>query len=279
MKRVNGETGAAEHVDSGGADDGSDTMALEVANLSKSYGSVMAVKDASLTVRRGEVLGLLGDNGAGKSTLVKSVSGRTKPDGGNIRIGGEVFEGHSTLAAHNLGLEVVYQNLALVNTLDVAANLYLGRELVAGNPILAKIGWLRTREMRREAARVLSKIGAKVDSMSEPVEALSGGQRQAVAVGRAVVWGRKIVLMDEPAAALGVEQAARVLELVLQLKERNIGVVFISHNMQQVMDVCDRVVVMRHGYTVGSAVIKDVTANDLVAFITGVQELPTPTTG
>jgi ABC-type sugar transport system ATPase subunit len=267
----NGSQSTSVGATPGGVSDG---PALEVEHLCKSYGSVKALRDASLRVERGEVLGLIGDNGAGKSTLVKCVSGRTRPDGGTIRIGGSPFAEHSTIAAHDMGLEVVYQHLALVNTLDVASNLFLGREIVAGGGLLARIGWLRQREMRRESTRVLKEIGATLGSVAEPIDELSGGQRQAVAVGRVVVWGRKIVLMDEPAAALGVEQAARVIDLIRRLRERGVGVVFISHNMQQVLEVCDRVVVMRQGRTIGSAQAADVTAPDLVGFITGVQQPP-----
>jgi simple sugar transport system ATP-binding protein len=221
----------------------------------------------SLDLRRGEVLGLLGDNGAGKTTLVKCVSGITRPDAGVLLVDGTPVRIDSPQQARELGIETVHQVLALVDTLDVATNLFLNREIVA-RP-LRRIGWLDKRAMYRESERILEQLHIKVPSVRYAIDRLSGGQRQAVAVGRAVGWGRHIVLMDEPAAALGVEQSRHVLDLVMRLREQGVGVLFISHNMQHVVEVCDRAVVLRHGAKVGDVTIRDVTARDLVDLITG----------
>jgi simple sugar transport system ATP-binding protein len=242
--------------------------ALEIRNLTKSYGAVRALTDVSLSVEAGEVLGLLGDNGAGKSTLVKCISGVTSPDSGAILLDGEEVTVPNPHAARDLGIETVYQGLALVPELDVAANLFLNREEVWGGPLLRRVGVLRTRRMREESRGVLESIGARVKSPRQRVMDLSGGQRQAIAIGRSVAWGRRVVLMDEPAAALGVEQARQVLLLARRLAAKGVAVVFISHNMQHVMDACDRAVVLRQGRLVGDVRVPDVTTEDLVHLIT-----------
>ncbi|MHB8294997.1 MAG: ATP-binding cassette domain-containing protein [Acidimicrobiales bacterium] len=263
---------AKETLDSGPAG----TPALEVEGLHKSFGAVSALSDGNLSVQPGEVLGLLGDNGAGKSTLVKCVTGRVHADGGRIRVSGQVVAFQSPAEARALGIEAVHQNLALVDSLDVATNLFLGRELAAGPRWLRWLGVLRQRAMLESAREVLSEIGVAPLSLTAPVESLSGGQRQGIAVARAVAWGQKVVLMDEPAAALGVEQARHVLDLVRTLARKEVAVVFISHNMEHVMQVCDRVTVLRHGRTVGSANVADVSAVDLVGFITGALAMSDP---
>jgi simple sugar transport system ATP-binding protein len=242
--------------------------ALEIRNLTKSYGPVRALTDVSLSVQAGEVLGLLGDNGAGKSTLVKCISGVTAPDSGAILLDGEEVTVPNPHAARDLGIETVYQGLALVPELDVAANLFLNREEVWGRGVLRRVGVLRTRRMREESRGVLESIGARVKSPRQRVMDLSGGQRQAIAIGRSVAWGRRVVLMDEPAAALGVEQARQVLLLARRLAAKGVAVVFISHNMQHVMDACDRAVVLRQGRLVGDVRVPDVTTEDLVHLIT-----------
>ncbi|MGH9246658.1 MAG: ATP-binding cassette domain-containing protein [Acidimicrobiales bacterium] len=247
---------------------GPEVPVLEVRSLSKSYGPVQALQDVSFVLRRGEVLGLLGDNGAGKTTLVKCVAGIVRPDDGSIFV--DAIEAHidSPQAAQSLGIETVHQGLALVSSLDVAANLFLNREIVRRSVPLRWIRWMDKRSMYRQAEAILEQLQISV-AVRRPIERLSGGQRQAVAVGRAVGWGRHIVLMDEPAAALGVEQARHVLELIDRLRDRGVAVLFISHNMQQVVDVCDRAVVLRHGRKVADLKVSEVTARDLVDFITG----------
>ena len=242
---------------------------LELRSLSKSFGPVVALEDVSLTLPGGVVLGLLGDNGAGKSTLVNCVSGMLKPDSGEILVDGRSVRIESPKVARSLGIETVHQGLALVDTLDVAANLFLNRERTVSSRPLRWIGWLDKRRMYRESEAILDRLGIRVPSPRAPIERLSGGQRQAVAIGRAVGWGRRIVLMDEPAAALGVRQARQVLDLTQQLKEEDVAVLFISHNMQHVIEVCDRAIILRHGRKVGDVAVPEVSPRDLVDLITG----------
>ena len=242
---------------------------LAVRDLAKSYGPVHALRGVSFSVRSGDVLGLIGDNGAGKTTLVKCLAGIVKPDSGQIEIDGLPASVSSPRTAHQLGIETVHQDLALIDTLDVTANLFLNRERVAGSGPLRAFGWMRHREMHRQAKQILDSLRINIPSVRMPIERLSGGQRQAVAVGRAVAWGQRIVLMDEPSAALGVEQTRLVLGLIRTLRERGVVVVFITHNMQQVLDVCTRAVVLRHGAVAADVDVADVTARDLVEFITG----------
>jgi simple sugar transport system ATP-binding protein len=257
-------------------DAGVEAPPLEIRSLSKSYGAVRALHDVSFVLGRGEVLGLLGDNGAGKTTLVKCVAGILRPDGGSILVDGSEVRVDSPQTARALGIETVHQGLALVNTLDVASNLFLNREIVRTPAPLRWVRWLDKRRMYREAESILEQLHIRV-AVRRPIERLSGGQRQAVAVGRAVGWGRHIVLMDEPAAALGVEQARHVLELIDRLREQTVAVLFISHNMQQVVDVCDRAVILRHGRKVADVKVPEVTPRDLVDFITGARAEPDET--
>jgi ABC-type sugar transport system ATPase subunit len=256
--------------------DRSGPAALRVEGMSKTYTAVRALVDAEMSVWPGEVVGLLGDNGAGKSTMVKCIVGRTHPDAGSVYVQGEEVHLRSPEAAREAGIEAVYQNLALVDTLDIASNLFLGRELTHGGGMLGRIGLLSRRRMRTEAARVLEEFGVDLGraSLGDTVDRLSGGQRQGIAVARAIVWGQKVVLLDEPSAALGVEQTENVLNLVRRLRDQGVGVVFISHNMDQVMDICDRVVIMRRGHTIGTVETSAVTTIDLVGFITGALPVP-----
>ena len=239
--------------------------ALEVRGIDKSFGAVQALRQVSFGVRAGEVLGLIGDNGAGKSTLVKCVAGIIKPDAGEILIHGATVELVSPRDAHDRGIETVHQDLALIETLDVTGNVFLNRELTR-RPRFA--GWMDKRNMHLKAKEILESLHINIPSVRYPINKLSGGQRQAVAVGRAVAWGRRIVLMDEPSAALGVEQSRLVLELIKTLRDRGLVVVLISHNMQEVLDACSRVVVLRHGSSVADIELADVTRQDLVHLIT-----------
>lgn len=254
-------------VGAGSDPEGDLTPALQIVSVSKSYGSVRALIDVSFALRRGEVLGLLGDNGAGKTTLVRCISGSLAPDSGSILVDGH--EAHITdpQVARSLGIETVYQDLALVSNLDVAGNLFLNREIV--RPLLRPLGWMDKKQMYEESRRILDHLHIEIPSVRQPIDSLSGGQRQAVAVGRAVAWGRQILLLDEPAAALGVEQARLVLDLVRALAERGVAVLLISHNMQHVVEACHRAVVLRHGEKVGDVDIRNVTSRDLVDLITG----------
>jgi ABC-type sugar transport system ATPase subunit len=240
---------------------------LEVRELSKSFGAVRALADVSFQLLQGEVLALLGDNGAGKSTLVKCLSGVYRPDSGDILIDGVEVTIDSVATAQALGIETVHQGLALVQSLDVASNLFLNRELVT--PGFRWLGWLDKRRMYREAEEILAGLGIRLPSSRTETVFLSGGQRQAIAIGRAVAWGRHIVILDEPAAALGVEQSRHVLELIDNLRRSDVSVVLISHNMQHVIQVCDRAVVLRHGNKVADVAIADVSESDLIHHIAG----------
>lgn len=242
-----------------------ENAALEVRNIEKSFGAVRALQGVSLGVRAGEVMGLIGDNGAGKSTLINCLAGIIRPDAGQILLDGEEVIISSPHEARQHGIETVHQDLALIDTLDVSGNLFLNREILSGPRALR---WMNKRRMHREAKEILEGLRINIPSVRNPVEKLSGGQRQAVAVGRSVAWGRRIVLMDEPAAALGVEQARLVLELIATLREQGLAVVLISHNIQQVLDVCSRAVVLRHGAAVADLELEGVTGRDLVQLIT-----------
>ena len=239
--------------------------ALEVRDVEKSFGAVRALNGVSFSVRAGEVMGLIGDNGAGKSTLVSCLAGIIKPDAGQILLDGEEVSISSPLEARQLGIETVHQDLALIDMLDVTGNMFLNREILLGPRTLR---WMNKRRMHQEAKEILESLRINIPSVRNPVEKLSGGQRQAVAVGRSVAWGRRIVLMDEPAAALGVEQARLVLELITTLRDQGLVVVLISHNIQAVLDVCSRAVVLRHGKAIADLELEGVTRRDLVQLIT-----------
>lgn len=228
-----------------------------------------ALQGVDFSIRQGEVLGLLGDNGAGKSTLIKCLSGLYSPDGGTIVLHGEEQRFSSPDDARAAGVETVHQTLAVVPDLDVAANMFLNRELTPKWWLGRKLGLLDKRRMYTQSREILDRLHVRVPSVRMKMANLSGGQRQAVAVGRAVEWSRDIVLLDEPTAALGVEQSATILSLIRTLASEGIAVVLISHNMQDVVEVCDRAVVLRHGRVAGNVAIKDVTAPDLVDLITG----------
>lgn len=245
------------------------TTSLEVVDLAKSFGAVRALRGVSFSARAGEVLGLLGDNGAGKSTLIKCLSGIVQPDAGQVLINGRPVEITTPKASRLLGIETVHQDLSLIDALDVTANLFLNREEIRGNALTRWFGWMNQGQMRRDAKATLDSLHINIPSVRRPIERLSGGQRQAIAVGRAVAWGQRIVLMDEPSAALGVEQTRLVLDLIRQLQRRNVLVVLITHNMQQVVEVCTRAVVLRHGSVVGDIAVRPDSARELVDLITG----------
>lgn len=245
------------------------TTSIEVRDVAKSFGPVKALRSVSFRAEAGEVIGLLGDNGAGKTTLVKCLSGLLQPDAGEILVNGKAVTINSPKESRELGIETVYQDLALIDSLDVTANLFLNREELRGSIGTRWFGWLRQGQMHRDAKEILDGLRINIPSVRRPIERLSGGQRQAIAVGRAVAWGQRIVLMDEPSAALGVEQTRLVLDLIRELQSRNILVVLISHNMQQVVEVCTRAVVLRHGSLVGDIPVRPDSVRDLVDLITG----------
>ena len=243
--------------------------ALEVSGLSKSFRAVQALDDVAIDLRYGRVTALLGDNGAGKSTLVKCISGIYAPDSGVIRVNGVERTVPSPEVARSLGIETVHQTLAVIDPLDVVENLFLNREHTRGGRIGAWLGVLDKKRMRSESAEILGRLDIRIPSLRRSMSALSGGQRQAVAIGRAAAWGQQIVLLDEPAAALGVEQAARVLDLIRSLRDEGVAVLLITHNMDRVTEVCDRAVVLRQGRKTADVDVGAVTQDDLVAFITG----------
>jgi ABC-type sugar transport system ATPase subunit len=243
---------------------------LTIANVTKRFGPVTALRDVSLNLRAGEVLGLVGDNGAGKSTLVGVMSGTLSPDEGTIHVDGVRRRFSSPADARAAGLETVFQNLALVPTLNIVDNVFLRRERYYGGPLGRGLRLMNRRAMRRETAEGFERLGVTLPPLKSKVGALSGGQRQAVAIGRAVLWGSHIVILDEPTAALGVKQTEIVLSLVERLRSHGVAVVLISHNMQHVLRVCDRVAVMRLGRKVADVMVGELTsATDLVGLITG----------
>ncbi|HZB32521.1 MAG TPA: ATP-binding cassette domain-containing protein [Streptosporangiaceae bacterium] len=241
---------------------------LEARGLVKTYGHVQALDGAHFTVSEGEVVALVGDNGAGKSTLVKCLAGAETPDRGEIRFAGRAISLPGPTAARRLGIETVFQDLALAPDLDPAMNLFLGRELRRAG-VLGRLGALDRRRMWAEAATAFRELGVELRSMRVPVATLSGGQRQSVAVARAVAWATKVVFMDEPTAALGVVQRGRVLDVIRRVRDRGVAVVLISHNMPEVLSVADRVEVLRLGRRVASFRAADTSLEELVGAMTG----------
>ncbi|PJJ55804.1 D-xylose transport system ATP-binding protein [Mumia flava] len=238
---------------------------LSLRGVEKRFGAVQALSDVHLEVRPGEVVALVGDNGAGKSTLVKIMSGVYQPDGGQIVFDGRVVSVDGPRSAQTLGIATVFQDLALCDNLDVVANLFLGHEQT-GSGVLDEV------EMERRSWELLRQLSAKIPSVREPVASLSGGQRQTVAIARSLVGDPKVVMLDEPTAALGVAQTAEVLNLVERLRERGHGVVLISHNMADVQAVADRIYVLRLGRNAAEFSIENVTTQELVAAITGASD-------
>jgi D-xylose transport system ATP-binding protein len=241
---------------------------LALGNIHKRFGSVVALDGVDFDIQAGEVVALCGDNGAGKSTLTKIMSGVYRPDAGEIRFEGRHVTVNSPEDASALGISTVYQDLALCENLDVVANLFLGRERGPAT-LPPPLRPLDEDAMEAKTREVLAGLAVNLPSVRRPVSFLSGGQRQAVAVSRAVLWGSKVVLLDEPTAALGVEQTAMVLRLVRQLRERGLAVVLISHNLADVFRVADRIVVLRQGRHVGSFITAATKSQDVVAAITG----------
>jgi D-xylose transport system ATP-binding protein len=245
------------------------TPVIEVRGVSKRFGPVQALKDVDFEVYPGEVVGLVGDNGAGKSTLIKILAGTYQPDTGRYLFEGREVHVRSPRDATALGIATVYQDLALCDNLDVVANLYLGREDTFGPP--GPLALLDEIDMEKRASEVLTQLAIKIPSVRTPVAALSGGQRQTVAVARAVMRDAKAVVLDEPTAALGVSQTRQVLDLVKRLRDRGLGVVLISHNLANVFAVCDRIIVLWLGRRVATFDVRGSTREDVVAAITGAQ--------
>lgn len=242
---------------------------LEAKNIKKYFGGIKAVDDVSFVLRKGEILGMVGDNGAGKSTLIKVVTGAYKRDGGEILLNGKSVEIESTRAARDLGIETVYQSSGLVEVMDAPGNLFLGRELLMPG-FLGKLGLIDKKKMRQETKELLKTLNIEVRNMRAPVQTLSGGQQQSVAVGRAAYWKGEIIVLDEPANNIGVDQQRAVLDLVRTIRDTHgISFIMISHNMEHIFSVADRVIVMRNGLKVGDKLTKDTSRNEVVGLITG----------
>jgi simple sugar transport system ATP-binding protein len=242
---------------------------LEARKIVKSFGRVQALTGANFTVYPREVVALVGDNGAGKSTLVKTLVGVHPPDSGEILFEGEPVEIHTPQQARAIGIETVYQDLALAAEIDPAANMFLGREILRGGP-LGKLGFLDKAAMRRESEEAFRDLGVQIQDTSAPVANMSGGQRQGIAISRAVTWASKVVFMDEPTAALGVVQTRNVLDQIKRVRDdQGLAVVLISHNLPEIFEVADRIEVLRLGERVARLRPSDVSMEDVVSAMTG----------
>ncbi|WP_435854603.1 ATP-binding cassette domain-containing protein [Streptomyces longwoodensis] len=248
------------------------TYLLEAQGIVKNYGHVEVLRGTDFHVEAGKVTSLIGDNGAGKSTLIKILSGVAPCQGGRILLNGGPMTFQSPLHARDCGIETVYQDLALAPDLGPAENAYMGRELLRPG-LLGKLGVLDKKRMRQMAFETFTSLGTDVKDMDAPVAALSGGQRQSVAICRSVMWAKGLVFMDEPTAALGVRQTRRVLELITRVAERGVAVVLISHNMPEVLEVSDSIQVLRLGRRVAEFRRGDATVDDLVGAMTGSLEV------
>ncbi|MEE9096344.1 ATP-binding cassette domain-containing protein [Pseudarthrobacter phenanthrenivorans] len=243
---------------------------LSARGLVKTYGHVVGLDGVSLDLHAGEVLAIIGDNGAGKTTLIKCLTGAEIPDEGDIRLDGKPVHFRRPQDARDAGIETVYQSLAVSPALDVAANMYLGRELRRQGPLGSLMRLMDTKAMRENAKAELAGLGiSTLQDVTVPIENLSGGQRQAVAVARAAAFGSKVVVLDEPTAALGVRESNQVLELILRLRDRGIPVILISHNMPHVFDVADRIHIQRLGKRAATITPETHSMTDAVAIMTG----------
>ena len=237
------------------------TPLVSLEDISIAFGGVQAVDRVSLDLYPGEVVGLLGHNGAGKSTLIKCLSGAYKRDSGTIRIDGEEADIRSAADARRYNIETIYQTLALADNLDAPSNLFLGRELTT------PLGLVDDAKMEAETRRIMARLNPNFRKINEPVSALSGGQRQSVAIARAVYFNARILIMDEPTAALGVHETAMVADLIKELKAQGLGIFLISHDTREMMELCDRVSVMKNGRMVGTERVEDVTEDDILSMI------------
>jgi len=249
--------------------DNSDTPVVYMENIVKRFGTVTALEGVDFTVHPREVAALVGDNGAGKSTLIKILTGVHTPTRGQIYFEGKPVQIRSPQDARALGIETVYQDLALVDLMSITRNFFLGRELVGG---LGPIRFLKLRRMNQQTRTSLSDIGIEVRSPTEKVERLSGGERQSIAIGRALHFGAKLLILDEPTSALSVGETRKVLNYTLSAKERGLSVIFITHNIHHVYLVADRYTIIRHGKLVGNYLKSELTENDIADLITGVRE-------
>jgi ABC-type sugar transport system ATPase subunit len=257
---------AARSASSGG--DGPEPL-LSLRGIDKHFGPVQALYGVNLDLFAGTVTGLCGDNGAGKSVLTRTIAGAHQPDHGEIFFEGQPVHIRSTRDASALGIETVYQDLALVDTMSAYHNVYLGREQLARPWLLRMLNLVDDGAMRKRSQEVLDALAVKIPSIKVTVKGMSGGQRQCLAIARAILWGRRIVILDEPTAALGVRESRQVLDVIKDLRNHNVSVIVVSHNMQQLMEVADRITVMRLGRTVATRVVRETTAEEIVGLITG----------
>ncbi len=242
---------------------------LQVENLTKSFDGLVAVDNVSLEIFPGEVVGLLGDNGAGKSTLIKLISGVYRADTGLIRFNGTEVTFSSPFQARKLGIETIYQDLALCENLDATINIFLGRE-----PTRRQFGLFQVLDrvyMLKEAQQILEQLDIRIPNLRRPIREMSGGQRQAVSIARAIYWNARLMIMDEPTAALGVPEQTKVLELIRTLRSRGVPVILISHQLQDIFAVADRVIVMRRGRKVGVRDVGSTNTNEIVGMMVGAE--------
>lgn len=245
---------------------------FKAVGVAKHFGNIVALRNVNFEIYPGEVVGLVGDNGAGKSTFIKILSGVHKRDGGQLFLDGEEVFFESPREAIDAGIETVYQDLSLAPELGVYQNIYLGRE-IHKKGLLGRLGFMDRKQMKRTVADDLKRLKININSVEQQVGTMSGGQRQAVAIARSIAWGSKVVLMDEPTAALGVEEAEKTLELVGEIKAKGLAVIFISHTLPHVMSAADRIVVLTLGETVANLRAEDTSLNEVVEYITGSKTL------
>jgi ABC-type sugar transport system ATPase subunit len=246
---------------------------LSVRNLVKRFGGLTAVNDVSLDVRPGEVVGLVGDNGAGKSTLIKCVSGVHHPDAGEVFFEGREVRFSHPIEAREAGIETIYQDLALAGNLDVSANIFLGRE-VKKRHLFGAVKTLHEDRMRSESTAILDRLGIVIPRMRLEIEKLSGGQRQAVAIARAIYWNARLMIMDEPTNNLGVPEQRKVMSLIDTLREQNVPVILISHTLPDVFAITDRIVIMHRGRKVAEMATADTDTTEVVEYMVGAREQP-----
>lgn len=248
-----------------------DEVILEVKKINKHFGGIKAVDDVDFKLHKSEIIAIVGDNGAGKSTLIKMISGVYRKDSGEIFINGEKADIETTIDARNYGIETVYQDQGLVPNFNASLNLFLGREKVYSNFLGRIFKLVDFRYMRRETKKMLDMVGVTIKDMYSDVESFSGGQKQAVVVGRAVYWGGKIIIFDEPTNNLGVKEERRIIELIKKLRdEYGISIIIISHNIAHVFELVDRIIVLRNGRKVGERIKKETNTNEIISLITGV---------
>ena len=243
---------------------------LKTVGLTKHYGGVKALENANFSISSHEHIAIVGDNGAGKSTFVRSITGVERPTSGKIFFDGKEVNFRSPTDARESGIETVYQNLALADDLDVTSNIFLGREIEYFK--LGPLSWLNKSAMKKKSSELLAQTGIKIGNLNQAVASMSGGQRQCVAISRAAGWGSKLIVMDEPTAALGIQETKKVEEIIKNLKERDIPVIIISHNLRQVFDLVDKIAVFRQGRIIDIVKTNEVSGNDVVALITGLDK-------